>query len=369
MNADSHILGGARRRLGRREFSKLMAAAGLTLIAAPLGLRSARAAANLTVFEWSGYDVPELFPEFLKAHGAPNFAIFAEEEEAYQKLRAGFKVDVSHPCTVSIARWRDAGLIKPIDTKRISRWGQIPEAMLNTAGISHEGKVWMMPWDCGNSTIVYRHDVLPDPKKSYTLLLDPSLKGKISIFDSVDEMFLIAGTIAGVKDHLNMTDAELEKASEVMRELHKNVRFYWSDPTALQQAMASGEIVAAWTWTDSYVALKNEGVPVTFMFPEEGLSTWMCGFVLNVDGPGDENLAYDYLESMLDPAVGKYLIDEFGYGHSNGESYKLAESDIVKELKLDQDLTAFLAGTRFQGEIPAGTREKMIEIFEQVKIG
>ncbi|HUF43900.1 MAG TPA: hypothetical protein VMN43_01030, partial [Aestuariivirgaceae bacterium] len=99
--------------IGRRDFGRLAAAAGLTAVMAPAWSRRARAAANLTVFEWSGYDDPSLCPEFVEKYGGPpDYAIFAEEEEAYQKLRAGFKVDLSHPCTLSVGRWRDAGLIK-----------------------------------------------------------------------------------------------------------------------------------------------------------------------------------------------------------------------------------------------------------------
>lgn len=357
--------------MSRRDFAKLAAAAGLTMVTVPLAGRSANAeGVNLTVFEWSGYDDPSLCPDYVEKYGGPpNYAIFSEEEEAYQKLRAGFKVDMSHPCTLSVARWRDAGLIKPIDTSRVPRWKDIPESMLGAKGIRHDGKTWFMPFDWGNSTIIYREDEIKDAVQSYKLLLDPSLKGRISIFDSVDEAFVIAAGILGYKSHMDLTDDQMKKCADVLREIHKNVRFYWSDPTQLQQAMASGEVTAAWAWTDSYMALKGENVDVKFMFPKEGLSTWMCGFVLNVDGPGDENQAYDYLNATLDPKVGKVLIDDWGYGHSNAQSYKLAESQIAKDLGLTGDITKFLDGTRFQGEIAPEKRDKMIEMFETVKLG
>src|SRR5690606_5759037 len=131
-----------------------------------------------------------------------------------------------------------------------------------------------------------------------------------SIFDSVDEAFVIASGILGYDSHMDLSDQQIEKCAEVLRELHKNVRFYWGDPTALQQSIAAGEVLAAWAWTDSYLALRGEGVPMKFMFPEEGLSTWMCGMVLTADAPGDEQQAYDYLDALLDPAVGKILIDD-----------------------------------------------------------
>ncbi|MEZ5773406.1 MAG: extracellular solute-binding protein [Hyphomicrobiaceae bacterium] len=369
MDRKAQISAQLRKGLSRREFSRMAAAAGLSMVTLPMLGGRAGAAANLTVFEWSGYEADNLHPEFVAKHGVPNFSIFAEEEEAYQKLKGGFKVDLTHPCTLSLRRWRDAGLIKPLDVSRIPRWKDIPEAMVQFKGMQYDGKIWMMPWDWGNSTIVYRDDEVKDNLDTYQMLLDEKLKGRVSIFDSADEVFCFAAAILGYKSHMDLSMEEIDKCGEVLRQLHKQVRFYWSDTTQLEQALASGEVAAAWCWTSTYTNLKGQGVPAKFMFPKEGLSSWMCGMVLNTDGPGDESLAYDYLDAMLDPTVGKVLIDEWGYGHSNGESYKLAESEIARDLGLLGDINKFLEGSRFQGEIEPDKREKMIALFDQIKLG
>ena len=52
------------------------------------------------------------------------------------------------------------------------------------------------------------------------------------------------------------------------------MRFYSNDMTSIQQALASGELVAAVVWNDSYTFLKGEGHPVAFMSPKEGAMTW-----------------------------------------------------------------------------------------------
>ena len=38
------------------------------------------------------------------------------------------------------------------------------------------------------------------------------------------------------------TDEQFKQASDFLREVHKNVRLYWTDNTDLSQAMASGEV-------------------------------------------------------------------------------------------------------------------------------
>ncbi len=54
-----------------------------------------------------------------------------------------------------------------------------------------------------------------------------------------------------------------------MRKQRPLIRLYTDDTTTLEQALASGELVAAMTWDASAVQLKTEGVPVTFAKPKE----------------------------------------------------------------------------------------------------
>ena len=50
---------------------------------------------------------------------------FADEEEAFQKIRTGFRADLAHPCSQSAVKWRKAGIIEPIDTSRLKNWSKV----------------------------------------------------------------------------------------------------------------------------------------------------------------------------------------------------------------------------------------------------
>ena len=50
-----------------------------------------------------------------------------------------------------------------------------------------------------------------------------------------------------------MTDEQFKQASDFLREVHKNVRLYWTDTTEIVQAMSSGEVDLAWAWNDAGV--------------------------------------------------------------------------------------------------------------------
>ena len=84
---------------------------------------SVAADSDLIVFDWGGYEDPGFFGSYVKKYGdSPTYSFFSDEEEAFQKVRAGFRADLGHPCSQSVVKWRNAGIIVPIDTNKLKNW-------------------------------------------------------------------------------------------------------------------------------------------------------------------------------------------------------------------------------------------------------
>ncbi|MEM7295244.1 MAG: polyamine ABC transporter substrate-binding protein, partial [Pseudomonadota bacterium] len=84
-------------------YFRLPAASALALIAGV----SFAADPELLVLDWSGFEEEGFYAAYAEKHGiAPTYSFFGEEEEAFQKLRSGFRADVSHPCSQSVEKWR-----------------------------------------------------------------------------------------------------------------------------------------------------------------------------------------------------------------------------------------------------------------------
>jgi spermidine/putrescine transport system substrate-binding protein len=219
--------------------------------------------------------------------------------------------------------------------------------------------------------VLYRTDLV-DPKyvaeESWGILFDEAYAGRLGVYDAVDGAVIVAALWAGVNDPFAMTDEEIEHVRGILNAQRPLLRFYWTDQTSVEQGLASGEIVAAYAWNASVVALKKQGVPVKYMNPKEGILTWVCGFMMLKDGPGDEQAAYDFIDAALAPDSGRYLIDEYGYGHSNRKSFDLVEPERLAELGISSPEALFKQGIFFQPIEPA-TREKYIAMFEEVKAG
>lgn len=357
-------------RLDRREVNRTLASLGLAAVTVPMLSRPGRAqAGGIVVFEWAGYEDPGLHPAYVEKYGgSPEYSFFGEEEEALQKLRSGYTCDISHPCSGSTRRWKDAGQLKPLDVARIEHWDKIFPEFMKIKGVYVDDTPYMMPFDWGNSSLLYRSDLVEIEEESWSLLLDPRYKGRLSMSDSVDSMFSVAALIAGIADPFNLTDDEIATCKGIAKQIHDNLRFYWSDVSEIEQALASGEIVAAYSWNESMLKLSQQGLAVKYMNPKEGMLTWVCGMVHITTGKGDEQAVYDYLNALNSTEAGKYLIETFGYGHGNRKSFDLVPAEQLQALGL-ADLDGMMASTVFYDEIPAETREKMIAAFDEIKAG
>ena len=343
--------------------------AGL-VAAAPL---SARAADNITVFDWSGYEDPAFHPAYTEKHGTePDFSYFGDDEEAFQKIRSGFKADLAHPCSQSSMKWRDAGYLAPLDTSKLLYWDDtLPQIKaMKDLMVGPDGKAYFLPFEWGNTALLYRTDILkPEEVTSLKVFADPKYKGRISIGDNVDDAYALASLVIGLKDWSKMTDEQFKQASDFLREVHKNVRLYWTDNTDLSQAMAGGEVDIAWAWNETAKTLTADGVPVQMKRDtQEGNTTWVCGYVRLKDGTGDIDKQYDYLNAISDPAVANYMVTSWGYGHANAKGMAAVDPKTLEE-KGFADMDKFLANSLFQSPKPIELYQKMIAEFEKIKSG
>lgn len=359
-------------KLSRRAFTKSLMAAGVGVMATPLVSRKALAAAEDqgTYFTWGGYDIPELFGEYQAKHGElPNFSIFGGTEEALTKMRGGFVVDVSHPCNSGLPRWISTGLFQQIDTSRLSHWDDVMPELVNIQGNVVDGAPYMVPFDWGQTSVTYRTDLFElEGEESWDMLWDKRYTGRLGSLASGGDAWWCGAIKAGVPMSEIHTEEAFEKIAAVMREQRPLIRVYTDDTTTLEQALASGEMVAAMTWNSSATTLKAEGVPVKFANPKEGALTWVCGVVIHKDAPNLDR-AYDIIDSLLSVETGKFMINDYGYGHSNRKSFDHFDEETLASLGLAKDPKTVLEAGHFQVPQSQDWETRMNETFEQIKAG
>ena len=362
----------AGRHVSRRDIMRAMAALGIGVAAVPLLPNGARAGDVITYFTWAGYEVPELHPSFVEKHGDGHVygSFFGNEDEALSKMRNGFNADVSHPCSYSVPRWLESGVVSPIDVSRLSNWPDLFEGLRNTPDAARDGEVYMVPFDWGSASVLYRTDLV-DPKyaddPTWGIFFDEDYAGRMAMYDST-VIVDIAMMVSGYDNFLSYTDEQLAEVRPLMEKGHSLARFYWIDPTEVTQGLASGEIVAAYAWNGMTKELVDQGVPVAYMNPKEGQLTWVCGLAIDPRGEADEQLVYDFIDAMISPEAGAFQIEAYAYGHSNKKAFDLASPEALEAVGMSNPDEIFDQGVFIPAREPE-LEEKLIGLTNDIQSG
>src|SRR5690606_9639791 len=153
-------------------YRKLIEGTALAALAVAASLSAAAAAEPLTYFTWAGYDDPAFRQPFTEKYGenGVSFSFFSSPDEAFAKLNGGFEVDVAHACLHDIRKRKDAGLIQPIDTTKLTNFKDLLPSLRDAEAIKIDGQQWMIPWEWGASSIIYRTDKANLKEQSYKVL-------------------------------------------------------------------------------------------------------------------------------------------------------------------------------------------------------
>lgn len=357
--------------VNRRELLKSLAALGVTYAVMPVGARPAHAANEVHYHTWSGYDAKELFGPYIEKYaGMPEVSHIATEEESFTKLKTGWAPDLIHPGNYNVRRFKDAGLLQPFDTARVKNWAGLIESVRSNDSCVIDGAQYMIPSEYGNSSVIYRKDLVDASfaeNPSWAILYDEKYKGKLSNYGTAAATVQCAALVLGYNNIYDLSDEQLAEVKKLASKQRGLLRMYWNDATELEGAMASGEVVAAYGWNASLVNLKKQGLAVEMAIPKERMFTWVAGFVMhknckNVDA------AYDLIDAWTSPKSGAWLMENYGYGSTNKEAYKVASQDKLNALGI-ADPEAVLNASLFFKSLAPEIEKKYQAVFADVQSG
>ncbi len=344
--------------------SILLGSTALILAAAAVSAQDT----DLLVFDYPGFENPDYHQSYVEKHGAsPTFSFFGDEEEAFQKIVSGFEADVTHICAGSVSKWIESGIIEPWDTARIDAFGDLDANLTGQDVASGDAAAYFIPTDFGSTAVAYNPEqVTAEQVASLQVFKDPALAGRMTIPDNVDDAFALAYLATGVTNWSEVTDEQFEAAVAWLREIHPNLRAYWTDPAELSQLLSTGEVLVSWAWNETYPTMVEEGRPIAFQREAaEGSSLWLCGYVNMANAPGSEDKAYDYINAMLSEASAIPLVEN-GFGTANKAALT---SQISAEDLVAAGLEPIEAPVLAQLPISQELRERHSEAFELIKAG
>ena len=360
------------RRLSREDLLKLAAATGgAGLVAGRAGLAEAARAqlaaesGRLQVLDWAGYGNDggqSMFAAYVKAHprNKPQFSYMTNEADALAKIHAGAKADLFRPYVGWVKYFATSGLVQPWNPKLITNFKHLNSFMVKAG--QYQGKQYGIPDDWGFDAILYRSDKVKPKARSWGLLFDERYKGKIAWYDDIT-MIQMAGLYLGFKDTWNQTDAQLKKSQNLLKSKKHLVKLFWSSETNLWEAFGSGEVWIAYAWPNDWVQMKKKGLKVVYMKPKEKPLAWVGMFML-LKGSSRPKLAHAYVNAWSSAKSGKWLEDNYGYGHANTLA-RPSSSDLLRALQLTNPKAVTLPNAYLDRDIPR--RALYAKAWEEVK--
>ena len=319
---------------------------------------------TLTVLDWAGYDAADFWTDFktMYPNVTVNFEIGASDADIYGKMKAGNQADIFHPYTGWLQFYVDEGLVEEIDTSKLTNWDQVPDNFKEIGQI--DGKQYFIPWDWGFTSILYRTDKIPEGVDSWTALQDPKYSGHLSMWDDGPGAVTISSYIHGW-DETAITPEQLAQIKEEWIAQREHNLFYWTGEPELVDAMAKGDVWAAYAWQGAYALLLGQGVPVAYANPKEGRNSWVGVYGIR---KGSENLdlAHKFLDAKLAEATGNNVVNLFYYGHSNQNVMNgITDENLKKTFSIDD--SAILEKTNFTPNLTAEQRDDWTAMWAEVK--
>lgn len=169
--------------------------------------------------------------------------------------------------------------------------------------------------------IGYRTDLVQTPPKAWKdLWTNPEFQGRIGLYNfanSAGKMQLLLASMLFGKDQYDV-DAGFDALAKLGNVIQVDFN--------LSTALASGEIIVAPFDFGEIARLREQGLPVDCIIPEEGMFMFDQNICVTANGP-EKEMAYKYLNFLISPEIQELMMREFYTSPTNA---KVVVSDDMK---------------------------------------
>ena len=354
-----------------------LARKALAILAGSVVLLAACSAPNkLLVLEWSGYDDAAYWTDFKDAN--PNtpvtFEIGSSDADVLGKMEAGSQADIFHFYTGWQQFYVDSGLVKEIDTSKLTNWDKVPDSFKELGQV--DGKQYYLPWDWGFTSILYNTEHVPEVT-SWDVLFDEAYSGHISMWDDGPAAVTVSSYINGW-DETQVTDEQLAQIEQDwIAQKPLNLHYWDSEYENLCPEVMSGEIWVAYAWQGCYASAlygpvdedgnyhPEDAPPVAYAEPEEGRNSWVGLYGISADSDSPE-LALEFLDDKLAELTCGNAVTLFYYGCANADVMAAIDDPVLVEA-FGLDDPSILESTNFTPLVTNEQREAWTGMWERVQ--
>jgi len=259
------------------------------------------------------------------------------------------------------------GLATALDLTKLPAYSHLSPQLTSLPLVRVKGEVFGVPFMWGPDPLIYDTTAFPQPPDSWNIFWDPKYRGKISVWDDLSTVYMAAQVLGFDKPDpsqlYNLTDERLEAVKKKLLELKPNIRKMWSTGGELTNLFQNHEVDAAMGWPLMTNQLRKINFPVGETIPKENTTGWIDHLMITA-GSENKDLAYKFLEYMIEAETQKKVTDVTGYTPANPQAAQFMTVDQIKGLHLD-DVDNYQKRIYFWQNVTR--RAKYNEIWNEVK--
>jgi spermidine/putrescine-binding protein len=324
---------------------------------------------TLNLLVWEGYADPSFVKAFEdQYHCKVSASYMGTSDELVAKLRGGSSgnYDVISPSSDVATTIAGTGLAAALDLGKVPSYAQLSSQLTSLPLVKDKGNAYGVPFMWGPNPLLYDSTAFPKAPDSWKVMWDPRLRGKISVWDDLSSVYM-AAQVLGYDNPpgqlYNLTDEQLEAVKKKLFELKPNIRKMWSSGGELTNLFQNHEVVAAMGWPLMTNQLKKDHFPIGETIPKENTTGWIDHLMIT-SGSENKDLAYKFLEYMVQAKTQKMVSDVTHYTPANPQAAQFMSADERASLHLD-DVDNYQKHIYFWQNVPR--RAKYNEIWNEVK--
>jgi spermidine/putrescine-binding protein len=290
------------------------------------------ASRSIRLLTWADYLAPTALSRFEVETGIRVEGVsFKNEDEAAARVIAGEPFDVVVASDYVAERYRNAGVLRPLDMDRLPAFSGVTDARLRRPPHDPEtdGHKYTSVLYFGTEGLAVRIDKVAHVRSSWDILFDREFGGRIAMLDGAREVLSTALYLLG--ESPNTTDRDvLERATDMLVEQRRLVVVYDSDTP--WRHIVDGVAIVHCFGGDVARALNAGATQVRYFRPKEGFTIWVDGPCIPLSA-SDADAAHRFIDFLLKPEVAAANADFSGYHPVVGAAEPLMKSLVQRSMR------------------------------------
>ena len=262
---------------------------------------------ELHIYTWSDYIAPEVIQGFEEANNCKVVVdTFDSNEAMYAKLKAGGTgYDIIMPSSYQIATMAKEGMIIELDHSKCPNVKANFDPYFANQIIDPTFK-YNVPYAVTYTGFMYLKDKIPEGAdvESWSILLNPALKGKISLLDDIREV--IGAGLMSLGYSINSTNpAEIDAAVNQVLAWRQNIRKFDAESYKTEVANGATFMGHGYSTDATQVIVGDEEAgeapreDIAFVLPKEGYTIAFDEMVIAATAP-QPDLAYAFINYIYE---------------------------------------------------------------------